>query len=91
MNIKDYQGNSIAVSIDGVHPNDAMKLNSRAVITAIDDFKKSAKVAYANAKGKKTIPAVKKELKMLGATQYYARWQSDSSSYTDDSVKIWFN
>ena len=62
-------------------------ISNRDIIVA---FKKDAKSTYAGAKGKPTIPAVKKHLKMLGATEYYANWKPDSSSYKDDSVKIWY-
>ena len=81
--------NNIAVCIDGLSFADARK-GTRGAMMNIDDFKKKAKVAYADSKGKPTIPAVKKEIKALGAKNFYAKWQADSSSYKDDSVKIWF-
>ena len=81
--------NNIAVCIDGLSFADARK-GTRGAMMNIDGFKKKAKVAYADSKGKPTIPAVKKEIKALGAKNFYAKWQADSSSYKDDSVKIWF-
>lgn len=88
--VADHGGYSTAVLIDGINPQDALKLNSRDVLMKIKEFKAKAKQAWAGSKGKKTIPAVKKEIKLQGAKQYYARWKSDSSSYKDDSVQIWF-
>ena len=82
-------GNSIAIKIDGIDDGEA-RLGTRNGMKAIDAFKKTAKKTYADAKGKKTIPAVKKAIKMQGATQYYAKWKSDSASYKDDSVEIWY-
>ena len=81
--------NNIAVCIDGLSFADARK-GTRGAMMNINDFKKKAKVAWADAKGKPTIPAVKKEIKALGAKNFYAKWQADSSSYKDDSVQIWF-
>ena len=81
--------NNIAVCIDGLSFADARK-GTRGAMMNINDFKKKAKVAWADAKGKPTIPAVKKEIKALKAKNFYAKWQADSSSYKDDSVKIWF-
>ena len=81
--------NNIAVCIDGLSFADARK-GTRGAMMNIDGFKKKAKVAWADAKGKPTIPAVKKEIKALKAKNFYAKWQADSSSYKDDSVKIWF-
>ena len=81
--------NNIAVCIDGLSFADARK-GTRAAMMNIDDFKKKAKVTWADAKGKPTLPAVKKELKALGAKNFYAKWQADSSSYKDDSVEIWY-
>lgn len=81
--------NNIAVCIDGLSFADARK-GTRGAMMNINDFKKKAKVAYADSKGKPTLPAVKKEIKALGAKNFYAKWQADSSSYKDDSVQIWF-
>ena len=85
-------GKSWAVNISGVKGgnlprNLGWQISNRDIISA---FKKDAKSTYADAKGKPTIPAVKKHLKMLGATEYYANWKPDSSSYKDDSVQIWY-
>ncbi len=82
-------GNSIAIKIDGIDDGEA-RLGTRNGMKAIDAFKKTAKKTYVDAKGKKTVPAVKKELKLQGAKQYYAKWKSDSPSYKDDSVEVWF-
>jgi len=79
--------NNYAVSLDGA---DSSRPDSMDVERAAHKFKKVAKKGYAGSKGKATIPAVKKEIKMLGATQYYAKWQKDSSSYKDDTVTIYY-
>ena len=80
---------SMAVLINDVNERDAQR-GTKDAMSKIDAFKKTAKKAWASAKGKKTIPAVKKELKLQGAKQYYAKWPSDSSSFKDDTVEIWF-
>ena len=80
---------SMAILIDGVDSRDGQR-GTRDAMDKIKAFQKTAKKAYSNSKGKATIPSVKKEIKLQGATQYYAKWQSDSSSYKDDSVEIWF-
>lgn len=90
--VGNSDGSSWAVNIDdikgGNQPrNLGWSIDNRTVIA---DFKKKAKKTYVGAKGKATLPAVKKALKMLGATQYFAQWKSDSSSYKDDSVEIWY-
>lgn len=85
-------GSSWAVNMSGVK-NGNQPTNLGWVMAnkeTIADFKKSAKKTFAGAKGKATLPAVKKHLKMVGATEYYAKWKSDSSSYKDDSVEIWY-
>ena len=80
---------SMAVLINDVNERDAQR-GTKDAMSKIDAFKKTAKKAWASAKGKKTIPAVKKELKLQGAKQYYAKWPSDSSTFKDDTVEIWF-
>ena len=85
-------GTSWAVNISGVKGgnvprNLGWQISNRDIIGA---FKKDAKSTYAGAKGKPTIPAVKKHLKMLGATEYYANWKSDSGIHKTDSVQIWY-
>lgn len=49
-----------------------------------NEFKKE----HIDAKGKGTLPAVKTWLKEKKPSQFYAKWQKDSSSYKDDSVEI---
>lgn len=90
--IGQSDGSSWAVNISSIKGgnqprNMGWQMDNNRIIT---DFKKDAKKTRVGAKGKATIPAVKKELKLLGATEYFAKWKSDSSSYKDDSVEIWY-
>lgn len=56
----------------------------------IKEFMKDAKKHYVDAKGKATLPAVKKAVKMLGAKEFYASWKADSPSYKDDSFPLYY-
>lgn len=58
--------------------------------TTIKDFMKDAKKHYVDAKGKATLPAVKKAVKMLDAGEFYASWKADSPSYKDDSFVLYY-
>jgi|GEM_PF-1998746 len=83
-------GRSYAVQLNnakgGNEPrNMGWQIDNRSVLS---DFKKDAKKTWASAKGKATLPAVKRQLKAVGATEFYASWKQDSSSYKDDSVEI---
>jgi hypothetical protein len=83
--------NSYAAFIDGVDSNGYTSSGVQYdVAKQVDAFKKTAKKTYADTKGKKSLPAVKKHIKMVGAKQYFAQWQSDSSSHKDDSIEIYY-
>lgn len=89
--VKD--GFSWAVNINGIKGGNeprsesfGWQLDNRKII---DAFKKSAKKTRVDAKGKPTLSAVKSYLKSIGATEYYAKWKPDSSTYKDDSVEVW--
>lgn len=85
-------GFSYAVNLNGVENEffnqpfgrqlDAMK--------KVKEFTSKAKKGYAGAKGKSTLAAVKDWVKLNQPTQFYAKWKSDSSSYKDDSVEIFY-
>lgn len=56
----------------------------------IRKFTEEAKVTHIDAKGKPTLPAVKKFIKEMKPIEYYAKWQADSSYYKDDSVEFFY-
>jgi len=56
----------------------------------VKKWKETAKKEYVGAKGKPTLPAVKRWIKDNKPSEYYAMWRQDSSSYKDDSVEIWY-
>lgn len=76
------QSLNVVMKIEGVTPSD---------LRAIHEFKKSAKKGWVGAKGKPTLPAVKKWIKDNKPDQYYAKWEQDSSFYKDDSVEIYYS
>lgn len=53
-------------------------------------FKDSAKSTHIDAKGKATLPAVKKWITENKPSEYYAKWQVDSKSYKDDVIEIFY-
>jgi hypothetical protein len=54
----------------------------------VREWKKGAKIEYVSAKGRPTLSAVKEWVKENNPTEFYAKWQSDSSTYKDDTVEI---
>jgi hypothetical protein len=52
------------------------------------EWAKTAKTAYADAKGKATMGAVRKWIKEVRPSEFFAKWEPDSSSYKNDSVEI---
>ena len=56
----------------------------------IKEFKNTAKKAWVGAKGKPTLPAVKKWVKENKPSEFYASWKADSSMWKDDSVEIYY-
>jgi len=56
----------------------------------VKTWKDGAKKGYVDAKGKATLQAVKDWVKENNPKEFYASWESDSSSYKDDSVEIFY-
>jgi len=54
------------------------------------EFSKSSKKGHADAKGKPTLPAVKKFVKEIGAKEFFAKWKPDSGLNKDDSVEVFY-
>jgi len=86
-------GFSYAVNIPTLDSNEFLKMpfgrqldDSRKV----GEWKKTAKKAYVGAKGKGTLPSVKKWVKENKPSEFYAKWKMDSSSWKDDSVEIFY-
>jgi hypothetical protein len=85
-------GFSYAVNLNGVE-NEFFKQPFGRQLDAmkkVKEFTSKAKKGYAGAKGKSTLAAVKDWVKLNQPTQFYAKWKSDSSSYKDDSVEIYY-
>ena len=86
-------GSSYAVQINNLDSND---FPSQPFGRQMDDMKKvrewqkTAKKGYAGAKGKATLPAVKKWVKENQPSEFYAKWKADSGSWKDDSVEIFY-
>jgi hypothetical protein len=86
---KDF---SYAIKIDGI-PSDFITMpfgRKTEYNKVIKEFQDKAKTNYVDAKGKGTLPSVKKWVKEEKPNQFFAKWKKDSSSYKDDSVKIWY-
>lgn len=84
-------GMSYAVNVGSLDSNDFFK---QPFGRQIDDMKRlrlwmeTAKKGYAGAKGRATMPAVKRWVRENQPAEFYARWKADSSMYKDDSVEI---
>lgn len=87
-------GMNYAVNLDGaVGGNNFPDRGFGGVVdnrNIIKDFKDKAKKGYVGAKGKGTLPSVKKWVKENNPSQFYASWKADSSSWKDDSVEIFY-
>ena len=88
----EADGFYFAVQIDSLERNDFF---TQPFGRSIGDMKKAqtwaetAKTGYVDAKGKNTMPAVKKWIKDNKPTEFYARWKKDKlGEYSDDSVEI---
>ena len=86
-------GFSYAVNIPTLDSNEFLKMpfgrqldDSRKV----GEWKKTSKSTHVGAKGKGTLPSVKKWVKENKPSEFYAKWKMDSSSYKDDSVEIFY-
>jgi hypothetical protein len=56
----------------------------------VQEWKKSAKSTHVGSKGKATLPAVRKWVKEVKPSEFYAKWKMDSPNYKDDSVEIFY-
>ncbi len=85
-------GFSYAVNVDGIDNEFLNQPFGRQLdsMKKVKEFMGKAKKGYAGAKGKSTLAAVKDWVKLNQPTQFYAKWKSDSSSYKDDSVEIYY-
>jgi len=87
------EGDSYAVLVSGLDSNDFYKQpfgRQLGDLRKIQEFMKTAKKGYVGAKGKSTMASVKLWVKENKPSQFYAKWKSDSSSYKDDSVEIYY-
>ena len=84
-------GKSFAVKIEGVDPEFPKLPFGRQLgeNKKVQAFKAKAKKCYVGAKGEATLSAVRAWIKERQPKQFFARWQSDSKFYKDDSVEIW--
>lgn len=84
---------SYAINVEGVD-NSFPKANNFGTeiseMKKVGVFKQRANVSFVGAKGKPTIAAVRAWVKENKPSQFFARWTSDSSTYKDDSVQIWY-
>lgn len=81
------------VKVDGLERQDFLSLPlGRQLDDArkVQAFKAQAKSTHVGAKHKATFATVKEWIKMMNPSQFYANWQSDSPTYKDDSVEIWY-
>lgn len=85
-------GFSYAVNLNGVDNEFLNQPFGRQLdaMKKVKEFTSKAKKGYAGAKGKSTLAAVKDWVKLNQPTQFYAKWKSDSSSYKNDSVEIFY-
>lgn len=83
---------SYAVEVSGVSKDFFKQPFGRQMddMKKLKEFMSSAKKTHVGAKGKSTMAAVKKWVKEAKPSQYYAKWQSDSANYKDDSVEVYY-
>ena len=81
-----------AYSVDGVERDLHTMPFGRALdgMRKLKSFADSAKVSWVDAKHKPTLSAVKAWVKDNNPSQFYAKWKSDSSTYKDDSIEIYY-
>ena len=87
------EGKSYAVQINSLDSNEFFKQPFGRRLSDLRKavaFSKEAKSAHVGAKGESTMKAVKKWVKDMKPSEFYASWQSDSSYYKDDSVQIFY-
>jgi len=91
----EAEGKSYAVQINSLDTNEFFK---QSFGRSMGDWRKaqqfvadpSTKKDYVDAKGKPTMASVKKWVKDMNPSEFYAKWQKDSSSWKDDSVEIFY-
>lgn len=83
---------SYAVEVSGVAKDFFKQPFGRQIddMKKLKEFMSSAKKTHVGAKGKSTMAAVKAWVKEAKPSQYYAKWQSDSANYKDDSVEVYY-
>jgi len=82
---------NFAVQVNGLDSNDFFKQpfgRTLGDMKKVQKFKETAKVASVGAKGKATKAAVRAWVKENKPTQFFAKWQKDSTNWKDDSVEI---
>jgi len=80
-----------AVLIDGATIDKGASFGDLVMLNKkLREFKKVAKKGHVGAKGKATLASVKAWIKENKPSQYYAKWQPDSSYYKDDTVEIFY-
>jgi hypothetical protein len=89
----NYDKDSFAVKVNALSSNDFFRKpfgHQLDDLRAIVKFKEEAKTGYVGAKHKNTMAAVKKWVKLVKPTEFYARWRQDSTWWKDDSVEIFY-
>ena len=86
------EGFSYAINIEGIDNEFPTKPFGRQLDEQkkLKEFLEKAKKAYVGAKGKPTLKAVKDYIKANNLKQFYAKWESDSDMYKDDSVELFY-
>lgn len=86
-------GKNYAVQINALPSNDFFKQPWGRQLddwAKIKEFQKKAKTYHVDAKGKATMSAVKAWVKAEKPSEFFANWKADSSSWKDDSVKVFY-
>lgn len=82
-----------AVQIDSLDSNEFFKApfgRQLSDLKKVQQWKETAKKGYVGAKGKPTMSQVKKWVKEVKPSEFYARWKKDSDMWKDDSVEIFY-
>jgi hypothetical protein len=84
---------SYAIKIDALDSNSFPEKNFGQQIgdlKIVKEWKTNAKKDVVGSKGKATLASVKAWVTETKPSEFYASWESDSSTYKDDSVEIWY-
>ena len=86
------EGNSFAVNIISIDNEFPTKSFGQRLgdMKKVGVWKKTAKTAHVGSKGKATLPSVRRWVKENKPVEFYAVWKSDSNSYKDDSIEIYY-